>query len=237
MRRALLTTALIAMAATPASAGAAPPIASVKLAKCSFTEHEAAFYARMRLVEGAERMALRFTLQERTGEAGFRTVRAPGLRRWRRSKPGVRTFGYRQVVRNLPENATHRMRVDYRWYDADGEELDRQQRRSRACRQFAELPNLVAEVARIRRTSRAGVRRYEIRVANTGRASVTSAPVRVTVDGDVVDTRTLALAPRQTRTLVVFGPACERAVRAEADPDGVIAESSEDDNAHELACD
>ena len=36
---------------------------------CSFDEHSAAFYARMKLIDGADRMGLRFTLLERTGVA------------------------------------------------------------------------------------------------------------------------------------------------------------------------
>jgi hypothetical protein len=234
MRRALLIFALLA-AAAPASASAAPP-ASVKLLKCSVDEHEAAFYARMRQVEGSERMALRVTLLERTGVEGYRRVKVPGLRRWRWSKPGVGAFGYRQVVKNLPEHATHRARVDFRWYDAEGAVIERATRRSRACRQFEELPNLVAEIVRLGRPDK-GVRRYEARVSNTGEAPVTGARVRLTVDGDVVETRTIAiLAPGDARTIVFRGPACRRAVRAEVDPDKAITESSEDDNAHELSC-
>jgi CARDB len=235
MRRALLITGLIALAA-PASASAAVP-ARVKLAKCSFETHEAAFYARMKAVEGSERMALRITLQERTGVEGFRRVNAPGLRRWHSSKPGVKAFGYRQVVKNLPENAIHRASVEFRWYDAEGEEIERARRRSRPCRQFAELPNLVAELTARGPGARAGVMRYEVRVTNSGKAAASFVRVRLTVDGDVVDTlRVAVLRPGEGRTLVFRGPECTRAVRAEADPDKAIAESSEDDNAHELPC-
>ena len=40
-------------------------------------------------LEDADRMGLRFTLLERTGEATFEPVVAPGLGRWQRSRPGV----------------------------------------------------------------------------------------------------------------------------------------------------
>jgi hypothetical protein len=35
---------------------------------------------------------------------------------------------------------------------------------------------------------------------------------------------------------VIRGPECQRLARVEADPEKMIAETSEDDNAHELAC-
>src|SRR5215207_10188703 len=94
----------------------------VGLLDCSFDDHSAAFYARMKLIEGADRMALRFTLLERTGVEGDRPVKAPALSRWHWSKPGVLALRYRQGVRNLEENATYRARVDFRWYSASGVE-------------------------------------------------------------------------------------------------------------------
>ena len=239
MRRALLTIALLgsalAAAAPPAAAAERLP-ASVSLMDCSFEEHSAAFYARMRVVEGADRMALRFTLLERTGVEGFRPLKALGLRRWHWSKPGVSALRYRQGVRNLAENAIYRVRVDFRWYSASGEELERTTRRSPRCRQFLELPNLTAEIVRIGRTKVAGVARYELLVLNTGRAAVPGVSVRLAVDGGIVDTVTLALGPREARELVIRGPECHQRATVEADPDRLIAESAEDDNLHELSC-
>ena len=236
MRRALITAALAA-AALPAVASAAPAPASVKLVKCSVQEHEAAFYARMQQISGASRMALRFTLLEETGAERSTRVKVPGLSRWRSSRPGVKAFGFRQGFRQLPENATHRVRVDYRWYAEDGSELARATRRSARCRQFEELPNLVVRIARELRTKVAGVVRYEVVVGNSGRAAASAVPVRLTVDGTVVDTVMLAsLAPGEKRTIVIRGPECTRLVRLEADPEQAIAESSDVDNVHELTC-
>lgn len=235
MRRALLTAA-VAAAALPAAASASTP-ASVKLVKCSFAEHEAAFHARMHLVEGASRMAMRFTLIQETAPDRSEAIRAPLLRRWHPSKPGVRSFGYRQGFRNLPENATHRVRVDFRWYSASGVEVQRARRRSASCRQFVELPNLVAELTRVIPTQLPGVMRYEAVVSNKGKGPVTGVPVRLTVDGDVVDTLTLAsLAPGEHRSVVIRGPECHRLAKLEVDPEKSIAESSDDDNAFELTC-
>ncbi len=237
MRRALLTAALAAAALPAAATAAASLPASVKLVNCSVAEHDAAFYARMQEVPGASRMAMRFTLLEQTGGDATTRVKIPGLRRWHWSKPGVRRFGYRQGFRNLPENASHRVRVDFRWYAGDGAEVARAKRRSARCRQFVELPNLVARIAAVDAGQVAGVVRYEALVTNTGKAAATDVPVRLTVDGNVVDTVTLAsLAPGEQRTLAIRGPKCHSLVRLEADPEQAIAESSDADNAHELTC-
>jgi len=237
MRRALLTTALAA-AALPVAAGAAPAPApaTVKVASCSFAEHSAAFYARMRQVPGGTEMAMRFTLLEETGDRA-EAIRAPGLRKWHRSREGVGAFGYRQGFKNLPENASHRVRVDFRWYAEDGSELLRARRRSGRCRQFVELPNLVARIDAVMPTKVPGVVRYQAVVRNSGKAEATAVPVRLTVDGDVVDTLTLvSLAPGEERSLVIRGPECHRLAKLEADPEQAIAESSDADNAYELAC-
>lgn len=231
---AVLTTAALVAAAS--AVGASGPPASVSLLGCSLSDHSAAFYARMKLVDGADRMALRFTLLERTGVEGDKAVKAPGLRRWHWSKPGVVALRYRQGVRNLAENATYRARVDFRWYSAAGAELERAQRRSPRCRQFVSLPNLTAQITHVGATKVAGVKRYQTLVTNTGEAAVAAVPVRLSVDGDVVDTVSLSLGPHEARTVVIRGPECHRLARVEADPEKTIAETSEDDNAHELAC-
>jgi CARDB len=237
MRRALITATLIAAGALPAAAVAASKPASVKLVKCSVQDHQATFYGRMRQVSGTARMAMRFTLLEKTGSRKPRRVKAPGLLRWRVSKTGVAAFKYRQGFRGLPENASHRVRVDFRWYGSDGGEIARATRRSRWCDQFVALPNLTATLTGLSPARADGVVRYEALVSNTGRASATAVPVRLTVDGKVVDTVTLAsLGPGERRQVAIRGPDCSGLVRLEADPDRAIAESSDADNASELTC-
>ena len=236
MRRALLITAL-AVAALPAAASAAAPApVSVRLVRCSVEDHDAAFYARMQELPGANRMAMRFTLLEETGDRAKR-VKVPGLRRWRSSKPGVKTFGYRQGIRNLPANATLRVTVEFRWYAEDGTEVARAKRRSARCRQFVTLPNLVARLTGVLSTKVAGVVRYEGLVTNTGKAAASAIPVLLTVDGNVIDTVTIAsLAPGEQRSIVIRGPRCHRLARLEADPQKAITETSDADNLHELSC-
>ena len=240
MRTRIATAVLLAtaMAATPSPASAATTPAYVKTIKCSIADHETGFYARMRQVAGSDRMAMRFTLLERTGAEGFTRVRAPGLDRWQRSRSGVSAFGYRQSVRNLLENAVYRMRVDFRWFSPDGEVVEELQRRSSACRQYEALPNLRAELVGARTGSMPGVVRYFVRVSNDGKATASAIPVALTVDRGEVDTVTVpVLEAGEEIVLTIRGPECRDVVEAEADPEGTIAESSENDNAHEVDCD
>lgn len=224
-------------AAPTASLTETPPGASVRLMSCSVATHEAVFRGQMQRATGARQMGMRFTLLERTDPAGFRPVSAPGLRRWHRSQPGVGAFAYRQRVRNLAPNTVYRVRVDFRWYAADGSVVQRLRRFSAVCRQFVSLPNLEARVTGASDTQVPGVLRYGVRVTNTGRAAASAVPVRLTVDDGVLDTVTIATLPPGEHKQVGFrGPACTRTVRAEVDPDRTIAETSETDNVSERAC-
>jgi hypothetical protein len=229
----LLLTAFMAVGASPA---AAKLPAAVKLTACSVEAREATFYARMRQVEDTDRMRLRFQLLEK-GRSGYRVVPAPGLDRWHSSQPGVGALRYRQTVRGLQPGAVYRTRVEFRWYDADGDRIAAARRRSPACRQFEALPNLGVRLIAAQPGAQAGVVRYRLRLTNSGVAPATGVPVRLAVDRTVVNTVTVAsLAPGETRLLTIHGPTCESWVEAVADPDGVLVESSEADNTHRVAC-
>jgi hypothetical protein len=241
MARGQLTAALVAIAAALVIAGASSAAAAlpakVELASCSYEDHAAAFHARMGRIAGTERMAMRFTLLERTGSEGFSPLRTPGLGRWHRSQPGVAAFAYRQALRNLPSGAVHRVRVDFRWLAPGGAVLTRERRLSPPCRQFAALPNLRVAVLGVERTATPGVVRYTARLRNSGQAAAAAVAVRLAVDGTVLDTLTVAeLAAGGRRELSFRGPECAGSVRADADPDGLIVESFEDDNSHDVPC-
>lgn len=236
MRRALITTAALAAGLSAAAPASAAGPASVRLVDCSVEERSAVFHGRMRLVDGADRMAMRFTLLEEVA-GRWERVRTSALRRWHRSRPGVVAFGYRQGIRNLPANAALRVRVDFRWRDAGGELVERARRRSAPCRQFDALPNFTVEPTRVAPSRRADVMRYAAAVTNTGRGPASDVPVRLTVDGDVVDTVTLSsLAPGERRSVAIRGPECRRLATLEVDPQDRIAESSDADNVSELRC-
>lgn len=235
----LVLAALGVVTTAPAASGlvtpAAPP-AGVRLVDCSREDHSATFHGRMKRFEDSERMWMRFTLLEKRA-AGFEVVAAPGLSRWQKSKPGVGGLSYRQTVRGLQEGASYRMQVNYRWYSAEGKLTARAQQRSRVCRQFERLPNLTASLVGAQKTNVDGVLRFRVRVENNGVAAAKGVALRLAVDGDVVDTVTVgSLPPGSGRVLGFRGPRCTTSVAAAVDPDGVLAESSEDDNVQEVAC-
>ena len=241
LRLALTALGLLgALAPAPAPAAEQPAAAAtavkVALLECSVDEQAATFRGRMSRLAGSVRMGMRFTLQARTGAGAYRAVEAPGLGTWRRSKRGVGTFAYRQEVRALARNTAYRMRVDFRWWSADGREVRRARRLSRVCRQYDALPNLRARVMKAANTKVAGVVRYLVRVRNFGRAAAAQSSVRLTVDGNVIDTRTLPLGPGEQRTLSFRGPDCHQTVEVGADPDALLVESSEGDNAQLVPC-
>jgi len=221
--------------AAPAATLATQP-ATVKVIDCSREAHSATFYGRVKRIEAGQRMWMRFTLLEKRA-AGFRPVETPGLGRWRKSKPGVGAFGYRQTVRGLQEGASYRMQVSYRWYSADGLLLATARRRSSACRQFERLPNLTVSLLGVTETKVEGVLRYAVRVQNTGAAPASDVAVRLAVDGDVLDILELASLRAGHSRVVGFRCArCRESVRAAVDPCGVLVESSEADNAPGRAC-
>jgi hypothetical protein len=237
MRRTIATALCLAgLAAVPAAAGTGP--AHVRVAGCSPADHSAVFYARMRRVPSAASMALRLTLLERTGKAGFTPVRVPALGRWRKSQPRRAGLAVRQRVRNLTDGASYRARVDFRWRNAKGALVHSERRTSHRCSLTGRpLPNLRASPVWAHPTDVSGVLRYAVRVSNVGHAVAQLVPVRLSVDGSEVNTRTVAaLAPRGSMLLFFRGPACERTVTAAADPAGLIPERDETDNATQVAC-
>ena len=238
-----LLAALAAGAASAASAGQdaalhGRALASVRVAACVRADHTASFYGRMRRVRGAQRMAMRFTLLERVEEgAPLEARRVPGLGKWRKSRPGRRALGVRQRVRNLVEGSAYKMRVAFRWYDADGKVLKRARRRSRFCRQYGVLPNLEVKLLQAEPTDVPGVLRYFVSVSNTGKAAAHDATIRLALDGTEAAEKTVHLVRRaETKTVTLRGPACASGVDAQADPEDLIPESSETDNSDSRAC-
>jgi CARDB len=214
--------------------------ARVRVAKCSRVHHAAAFYSRMRKITGAEHMWMRFRVLERLGTPRFEPVRAPGLGRWRKSRPGVLAFSFRQRVRGLAEGADYRARVDYRWLDANGEVIQRARRRSGTCRQHGRLPNLQVLGISTRPTLTTGTSEYAVQVWNSGRAAALETSVDLFVDHAAVDRQTVSsVGPGEIVRVGFVGPSCERydsPVAAVVDSDGTVLESREDDNRRDARC-
>ncbi len=161
----------------------------------------------------------------------------PGLGAWRRSKAGVGTFAWKQQVLNLAAGGSYRVRVDYRWLDADGAVIRSAQRRSAPCDQVSHLPDLRVRVAGAKPTDTPGIWRYWLRVGNAGLGAAGGTAVRLTVDGAVVDVEPVAALDAGVWTrVVVRGPACDGWAEADVDPDGVVVESAEGNNRQRATC-
>lgn len=244
MCRSILIAACGAVAlasALPGSAVAATPIVgktpAIKLVSCTADEHGAVYQGRMATIADADRMAMRFTLLSQVPGKAETRVRVPALSHWRRSKPGVGAFAWKQELLNLAVGATYRVQVDFRWYDAEGTVIRTLRKRSSACRQFSDLPNLRVQLVGAAPSSMDGVARYRVRVDNSGAVTALGAAVRLSVDGAVAQTQTLAsLAAGESRTISMFAPVCGRWAEAAVDPDNAIVEVSESDNVQSLAC-
>ncbi len=246
--------ALAALSLAVATAAAAPPpapqsvwvpsaeSATVRLTHCSRSDspgtRRAVFRASMNAAPGAERMSMRFILQEQVGKGPKRKIDAPALTGWRYSRPGVARFTFRQRVLPLEPGVIYRMVVRFRWHDADGAVVASVRRRSTRCSQGRALPNLslagkvVTSPGPSQRTSR-----YRVTVINKGRAAADGVEVALLVDGAEVDRQPIgSLAPGQRQRIWFVGPECSASIEARADPGGVVRESSEEDNAVLTAC-
>lgn len=251
MRRAALIVLVASAAfAAPGSASAgkrepAVPAARhalVSVADChpsdELAQRYASFSGQIRAYPGTTRMMMRFTLLERLGgAAGFKPVPLQDLRPWRRSKPGARAFIYTQRVTALRDNGAYRMRVQFRWYRADGTLLRTRFAHSRVCRQPAPLPNLTIGGISSQAATTADQRLYSITVTNSGDGEARNVDVALEVDGTVVGGRRVDLLPADESTVVqISGPRCAIDVSAIADPDRNIRETSDADNALTVPC-
>jgi hypothetical protein len=121
-------------------AASAAPIASATLEQCLTAADQsgrsATFSGQMTSIEGAQRMAMRLELEERTHRSGpFRVVVAPGLGVWRSSEAGVKIYKYIKQVTNLAAPAGYRALVRFRWTTAKGRVVKLQTLHTQVCKQ------------------------------------------------------------------------------------------------------
>jgi hypothetical protein len=121
------------------------PVAAATLEQCvtalAQSERSATFSGEMTAIPRSARLAMRIDIQERMpGEALFHTISAPGLGVWRESDAGVRTYRYLKQVTNLSAPALYRAAVRFRWLNAEGRAIKREERRTTSCMQSAPPP-------------------------------------------------------------------------------------------------
>ena len=238
---AVATVSLVAALAPAAPAAKPVPTSSVTLSDChpsdDMTQRHASFAGQMHAVPGTARMMMRFTLQERLGSVHFRSVPLPDLRPWRRSKAGARNFIYTQRVTALRDGGAYRMRVQFRWYDSNGDLLRTNVARSRICRQPVPLPDLTISSITPGPGVTADQRSYSVSVSNDGAGEARDVSVELKVDGTTVGSTRIDLLPARTSGVVqIVGPVCSFALRAIADSDHAIRETDETDNALTVPC-
>lgn len=242
MRRAVLLI-LLSLALFPEGASASAPALGVRVAGCESSlqrEQQAAeFTAAMPAVAGSSVLAMRFSLEQRRGLT-WKSLSLPGAEDYERSAPGVAGFVFRKRVERLVGDASYRVTVQFRWYDAEGAVLRSATRRSGVCRPLDLRPDLTIVGLTAGEPVVPGRARYAVRVRNDGAtAALGTLRIGLSVDGIVLDAQGIAgLAADATRTVSFEGPACPAGgnVRAQADPVGSVDEADEGDNVLSLRC-
>jgi hypothetical protein len=231
--------ALAALLALPPAANAGG-IATLKVRACqtgdSSKDRLVTFYGRMHAVPGTSRMQMRFALIDRSAD-GASLVATPKLAKWRKSRVGVKTFGYAQTITGLQKGGAYAATVEYRWRDARGHVIKSARRTSGDCRQNGQLPNLMVGRIDARPGDAAGALDYTVFVTNNGDADADDLQVELFVDGAAVNTAPIDLIEAGETVQVKFsGPACQERVRAVVDRKNSVPETTEDDNVRHSRC-
>jgi CARDB len=240
-RLSILLLALFAAVALVPAAAQAAPLTALKVRACQTgdtkKERLATFYGRMLAVPGTTRMQMRFTLIDRSSD-GATLVNAPSkLSKWKRSRRGVKSFGYAQTVTALKAGGAYAAIVEFRWLDGHGTTIKSVRRTSADCRQDGDLPNLTISSVTARAGDAKGTELYTVGVTNRGTADAKSMKVDLFVDGAAADAAEIdLLQPGQTKTVEISGPACTAKVRAVVDRLDSVGETTEDDNSLRMRC-
>jgi CARDB protein len=238
--RLLIACAVTACALTPAvDARAATTMLKVRSCQVGDTakERQATFYARMHAVKGTHQMAMRFTLINRAGAGPPTVVDNPAFVHWRKSRPGVKSYGYAQSVTGLEKGGIYAVQVRFRWKDAHGHVIHTVKRTSDVCRQQGELPNLTVTRVAAKAGDASGAEAYAVDVTNAGHGDAHAVQVDLFVDGAAADSSTLdVLKAGETTTVRFSGPLCRRGLRMVVDRRDKVIETNEDDNVLRASC-
>lgn len=253
----LAALAVLSVVSFAATAQAAPPVngkqpagagkASVKLAACKsasrYDARKLEFKGSMNSIGAGGKMEMRFTLYRRYYERKrFSIVKAApgsGLNEWLASSDSAATiYIHNLTVAPVETRALYRVKVRYRWLDADGNTVASAKRTSRLCSQTRALPDLI--VRSIAHFPNAGPdfpqlpTMYEAEVYNMGRSSAAVFTVAGDLNGLHLTmapatnfTGNDALPAKTARKFVFYGPECAKGgrVTVEANPEHVVRES------------
>jgi hypothetical protein len=245
MRRTLLCGVLfvLALGGTQAPALAADKIPlAAKLSACTTGADPAAraatFTASMPAIDGTKRMAMRFDLLQRRGEAGpFVVIDVPNWGVWDKSEPGRPGFIFTKRVEALLAPAAYRAVVTFRWLDRKGRMQRTRTRTAGICEQPDQRPDLVLASFAAQPKGQDAV--YDVGVRNGGGSAAGSFTVVVTIDGKPQPPVAFGpLAPGEAANGQLVGPRCtpRSIVTIRVDAGGAVDESHEDDNVVQQAC-
>jgi hypothetical protein len=236
---ALLAT-LVAAALAPAAADAAS-FTKLKVRRCETgsqpSDRLASFRAHMEAVPRTRWMKMRFALIDKSSEGTIYVPAPRKLTRWHRSRRGVRSFGYTQTVTRLRTGGAYAVVVDFRWIGRHRRTIRHERHISSGCRPDGALPNLVVTRIRAKLGDAPGSELYSITVKNRGNGEARGINVGLIVDSAQADTAQIdVLKPHETKRVEISGPACRLRVRAVADPDDAVPETTDDDNSKRVRC-
>ena len=196
--------------------------------------------ASMRSLTDNDRMQMRFELQQREpGKLRFHRLAGPGLGTWNPATPGVDRYRFRKPIQNLPAPATYRVKVTFRWLDAEGVPYARTARFTTTCFQPDRRPDL--RIVAFARPVRVGTGDfvYRVTLGNAGRTTSRDFDSVLTVGGLPRPAVNIAgMAPGERRIVDLHGPRCEpgATARVELDPDNRVDEASETNNSRSITC-
>ena len=128
------------------------------------------------------------------------------------------------------------MRVDFRWLDDDGNLIRKTRLTSSPCEQPGDLPNLrIGDIKA--QLGAGGTWNYVVPILNNGQVTTGDFAVELFVDGATPNVGHVeSIAPGETREVRFTGPACQRGLRAVADPGDAVKERFESDNSLKHPC-
>jgi hypothetical protein len=245
MPRLPLILAVLALAALPASAAAAPKTSTLitsGLDECVLATPAATgsaiFQARMQALPASDRLLMRFDLQVREpGDTDWSPV-STEPNGWIRSAPGVSQLIWHKRFEALTGPASYRARVRYRWYDADGELIASDERRTPICAQPDLRPDLELGILTAT-TASPGLVRYAVPVRNAGKGDAGPFDVVFRMPGRSPAIASVSGLPSgSSQSITWLAPPCATGdqLRVVVDPDDTVDEADERDNTLTVAC-
>jgi hypothetical protein len=243
---ALATLASLALAlpaaATAATTPPAPVTLSAALTTCKPARDTsggtAVFTGSMPQIDGATRMEMRFVLLQSTDGASATKVALPKWGGWQRSEPGRSGFVFRKKVVGLVGPASYRAQIQFRWLDDAGKVVRVTKKATPACQQPDVRPNLTP-LGVTATAADDDLATYRVTVRNTGRVSAGPFAVTLSVAGATPLQEQVDVIRRGAKVVVVLsGPACTPGSTLDiaVDPENLVAESDESDNALSVPC-